>query len=265
MEAFEKKLPLLELKKEYRVLWIQLSNPKHSNAINLELVESLIGALQAGELDPEVRVIVLYGEGSNFCAGGDIKAMANRTDMFEGESNELRLKYIHGIQKIPRVMEALSKPLIAMVNGPAIGAGCDLAMMCDLRIGSEKSKFGETFVKLGLVPGDGGAFLLQRIVGYSRAMQMSLTGDIVAGKEAYEWGLLNYFVEHKDLAVETSKVAQQIAANPPIAIQMTKRAIKLAYTSDLNSILELSAAFQGIAQRTPEHFAALVGLLEKKS
>lgn len=255
----------LKVKLSGSVLWIALDNPSQSNAISLEMTASLTNLLKHADFDPEVRVIVIRGEGSAFCAGGDVKAMQNKTGMFSGESNELRMRYIHGIQQIPKCIEDLSKPLIAMVNGPAIGAGCDLAMMCDLRVGTLKSKFGETFVKLGLVPGDGGAFFLQRVIGFSKAMQMSLTGDLVSGEEALKWGLLNFLVTEQDLESETQKLAEKIAANAPIAVQMTKKAMKMAYLNDLASILDLSAAYQGIAQRTEDHFIALQAMKDKQA
>lgn len=255
----------LQTKLTGSLLWITLDNPEQSNAISLEMVDSLTRVIKHADFDPTVRVIVMKGAGSSFCAGGDVKAMQNKTGMFAGESNELRMRYIHGIQQIPKCIEELSKPVIAMVNGPAIGAGCDLAMMCDLRIGTAKSKFGETFVKLGLVPGDGGTFFLQRVIGYSKAMQMSLTGDLIAGEEAHAWGLLNYFVTEESLEAETQKLAEKVAGNAPVAVQMTKKAMKMAYLNDLNTILDLSAAYQGITQRTEDHFIALQAMKEKKA
>lgn len=247
------------------VLWLSLDNPEFSNAISLDMVNSLATVLREADQDPQIRAVVIRGHGNVFCSGGDIKAMKAKTGMFAGESNELRLRYIHGIQQIPKALEEFSKPLIAMVNGAAIGAGCDLAMMCDLRVGCENSKFGETFVKLGLVPGDGGAFFLQRVIGYSKAMQMSLTGDLVAGEEAKSWGLLNYYTETANLEVETQRIALKIAENPPVAVQMTKKAVKLAHRSELSTILELSAAYQGITQRTTDHFVALEAMANKST
>ncbi|WP_374000327.1 enoyl-CoA hydratase-related protein [Bdellovibrio bacteriovorus] len=265
MSFYSQAFTHLSVSKKSYTLWVTLNNPEQSNAISLEMVDSLTRVLKFADFDPEVRVIVLKGEGASFCAGGDVKAMQNKTGMFAGESNELRMRYIHGIQQIPKCIEELSTPVIAMVNGPAIGAGCDLAMMCDLRIGTAKSKFGETFVKLGLVPGDGGTFFLQRVIGYSKAMQMSLTGDLVSGEEALKWGLLNYLVEEATLEAEAEKLATKLAANPPVAVQMTKKAMKMAYLNDLSTILDISAAYQGITQRTEDHFRALEAMREKKS
>ncbi|WP_413943021.1 enoyl-CoA hydratase-related protein [Bdellovibrio sp. HCB-162] len=265
MSFYSQAFQHLKLSLSSHTLWVTLNNPEQSNAISLEMVDSLTRVLKHADFDPAVRVIVLKGEGPTFCAGGDVKAMQNKTGMFAGEANELRMRYIHGIQQIPKCIEELSTPVIAMVNGPAIGAGCDLAMMCDLRVGTAKSKFGETFVKLGLVPGDGGTFFLQRVIGFSKAMQMSLTGDLVAGEEAYKWGLLNYFVGEDVLETETQKIADKVAANAPVAVQMTKKAMKMAYLNDLNTILDLSAAYQGITQRTEDHFTALQAMKDKKA
>lgn len=265
MSFYSQAFQHLKLSLSSHTLWVTLNNPEQSNAISLEMVDSLTRVLKHADFDPAVRVIVLKGEGPTFCAGGDVKAMQNKTGMFAGEANELRMRYIHGIQQIPKCIEELSTPVIAMVNGPAIGAGCDLAMMCDLRVGTAKSKFGETFVKLGLVPGDGGTFFLQRVIGFSKAMQLSLTGDLVAGEEAYKWGLLNYFVGEDVLETETQKIADKVAANAPVAVQMTKKAMKMAYLNDLNTILDLSAAYQGITQRTEDHFTALQAMKDKKA
>ncbi|MBO9667145.1 MAG: enoyl-CoA hydratase/isomerase family protein [Bdellovibrio sp.] len=264
MSFYSQSFPHLKVTLKQYQLWVTLNNPEQSNAISYEMTDSLTKVLKHADFDSEVRVIVLTGEGTNFCAGGDIKAMENKTGMFAGEPNELRMRYMHGIQQIPKCIEELSTPLIAMVNGAAIGAGCDLAMMCDLRVGSDKSKFGETFVKLGLVPGDGGSFFLQRVIGYSKAMQMSLTGDIVAGEEAHKWGLLNIFTT-ADLETETTKLAEKIANNAPVAVQMTKKLMKSAYLNDANNVLEQAAAYQGITQRTQDHFTALEAMKQKKS
>lgn len=265
MSFYSQKFTHLKVKLSDSILWLGLDNSSQSNAITLEMTDSLTRVLKHADFDSQVRAIVIYGEGSAFCAGGDVKAMQNKTGMFSGESNELRMRYIHGIQQIPKCIEDLSKPLIAMVNGAAVGAGCDLAMMCDLRIGTAKSKFGETFVKLGLVPGDGGAFFLQRVIGFSKAMQMSLTGDLVSGAEALNWGLLNYLVAEENLEAEANKLAQKIADNGPVAVQMTKKAMKTAYLNDLATVLDLSAAYQGIAQRTEDHFIALQAMKDKKT
>lgn len=264
MDFYNQEYAQLKINKKNNQLWISLDNPEQSNAITSEMTESLIKVLKFADFDSEIRVIILTGEGKNFCSGGDIKAMENKAGMFSGESNELRMRYMHGIQQIPKCMEDMSTPVIAMIQGAAVGAGCDLAMMCDLRIGTLDSKFGETFVRIGLVPGDGGSFFLQRAIGFSKAMQMSLTAELVSGEEALRWGLLNYLVSDKELHLETEKLALKIASNAPAAVQMTKKAMKIAYLNDLATVLDIAAAFQGIAQRTEDHFEGLAAAKAKK-
>lgn len=253
----------VEIRRHHQ-LWLKLDNSAQSNAISIAMIDSLTEILAQADFDPKIRVIVITGEGDNFCAGGDIKAMKEKSGMFAGEGNELRMRYMHGIQQIPRAIENLSKPLIAMVNGAAIGAGCDLAMMADLRTGCEKSKFAETFTKLGLVPGDGGTFFLQRVIGYSKAMQMFLTGDRYDGQAALDFGLLNFLYPQAELEAKTEELAEKIAQNAPVAIQMTKKAMKISYRQDLAGSLDLLAAYQGIAQRTEDHFEALQAFEQKR-
>lgn len=264
MDFYTQNCPQLILQKKNHELWLTLNNPEQSNAITLPMIDSLCRVARHADFDPEIRVIVVTGAGKNFCSGGDVKAMQERSGMFQGESDELRRRYMHGIQQISRTLEELSTPLIAMVNGAAIGAGCDLAMMCDLRIGTHTTKFGETFTKIGLVPGDGGTFFLQRVVGYAKAMEMSLTGDIYEGAQAKDFGLMQFLVNEEELLAQTESLATKVAKNAPIAQQMTKKALKISYLHDLGTSLDLLASFQGITQRTQDHFEALAAAKEKR-
>lgn len=265
MKEYQKSWPhlILEVRQQHQ-LWIRLAYPEKMNAISSEMVESLVAVLKLADFDSQIRVIVLSGEGVAFSAGGDVKAMHEKSGMFAGDSNELRMRYQHGIQQIPKCLEDLSTPVIAMVNGPAIGAGCDLAMMCDLRVGSEKTKIGETFAKIGLVPGDGGCFFLNRVVGFSKAMQMTLTADIWEGQSAFDFGLLNYFVPDEQLEVFTENLAKKVSERAPVDVQMAKKALKISYLHDIQTTLDLLAAYQGIAQRTEDHRLAVEAFVEKK-
>ena len=254
----------LMVKKDGPLLWVTLNRPQHSNAFSDEMITELCRLLREADVDADVRVIILTGAGKTFCAGGDVKAMEEKTGMFSGGNEELRRRYMKGIQQIPLTIEALQTPLVAMVNGAAIGAGCDLACMCDIRVGCEQSRFGETFAKLALVPGDGGTFFLQRVVGYAKAMELSLTGRIVQAEEAFELGLLNNLVEVDALKEETETLSRSIAANSPIAVSMIKKAIRQARTAEISSHLDLLAAFQGITQRTEDHFEGIRALKEKR-
>ncbi len=258
------KLIMLKVDKKTHHVWLTLNNPTTSNSINYEMIEQIVTELNDAELDSEVRVVIITGEGKNFCSGGDLNRMQNKDEMFAGDSDELRRRYEQGIQRISKAMEAFSKPLIAMVNGAAAGAGCDLACMCDIRIGTKDTKFLESFVKIGLVPGDGGTYFLQRVVGYAKAMEMTLTGRTIAAAEALSIGLLNKICEPSDLKIETQKMADLISENAPVAVQMSKKAMKISRRSDLQTALDLLAAYQGIAQRTQDHFEALTAITEKR-
>jgi enoyl-CoA hydratase/carnithine racemase len=244
---------------------VTLNRPSQANAFSDEMITALCRLLRLADWDDGVRVIIVTGMGKAFCAGGDVKAMEEKSGMFAGDSEELRRRYNRGIQQIPLTFEILQKPVIAMVNGPAIGAGCDLACMCDMRIGCGHSRFGETFAKLALVPGDGGTFFLQRVVGYAKAMELSLTGRIVEAPEALSIGLLNQIVDESELREATRKVATDIAANSPIAVSMIKKAIRQARTAEISGHLDLLAAFQGITQRTHDHFEGVQALKEKRA
>jgi 2-(1,2-epoxy-1,2-dihydrophenyl)acetyl-CoA isomerase len=246
-------------------LWITLSNSEKRNALTPTMIDSLVDTLIKADRDSSIRAIVITGEGKGFSAGGDLKAMIEDTGMFKGSVEELRQRYMHGIQMIPRTIESLQTPVIAMVNGAAIGAGCDLAMMCDLRIGCEASAFGETFSKLALVPGDGGAYFLIRAVGYAKAMEMILTGDIYRGEQAHHFGLLNFYVEAETLKESTKGLVKRITSNSPVAMGMSKKALRHGYREGLDSHLDLLAAFQGITQRSEDHKEGVKAFLEKRA
>lgn len=244
-------------------LWIFFNRDDARNAFSEEMISEFCSILIDGDRDPEIRVMIISGRGNAFNAGGDIKDMENNHGMFAGESNELRLRYKFGIQQIPQVMESLSTPTIAMINGPAIGAGLDVACMCDIRIASDKAKFGETFNKLSLVPGDGGCYFLQRVVGFAKAMELTLTADIIDANEAHRIGLVSKVVSESKLKDSTIELANKVEFNAPATIGMSKRAIIHSYRNDLSSVLEMLSAFQGIGQRTQDHRRAIESVKKK--
>ncbi|MEX0798552.1 MAG: enoyl-CoA hydratase-related protein [Bacteriovoracaceae bacterium] len=251
----------IEIKKENALLWIILNRPEASNAFDELMIEEFVDCLEKMDEDNEVRCAILTGKGKNFCAGGDVKKMQNKEGMFAGAANELRERYKRGIQKIPLAFEKLSTPVVAMINGAAIGAGLDVACMCDIRVAAPTAKFGETFTKLGLIPGDGGSYFLQRVVGFSKAMEMTLSAKIYTAEEAKEMNLLSY--EGDDYEQKALEFALAICQNAPVAVQMAKRSIEHAYRANLQTVLDLLAAYQGIAQRTEDHFEGLEGLVKK--
>jgi enoyl-CoA hydratase/carnithine racemase len=205
--------------------------------------------------------VILTGAGSAFSAGGNVKDMRDRKGLSAGSPYEIRNNYRRDIQNIPLNVYDLDVPTIAAVNGAAIGAGCDLACMCDIRIASERAKFAESFVKLGIIPGDGGAWLLPRLVGQSKAAELTFTGDTIDATEALACGLVSKVVPADALMNEARALAGRIAANPGHALRMAKRLLREGQHVRLDTLLEMSAAFQAIAHHTPEHDQAIDALL----
>ena len=250
----------------FGVVTLTLNDPDTRNAISdLPMVEALLAALADAEADPDNRAIVLTGAGSAFSSGGNLKAMSPGQGLVDDVPAITRKNYKAGIQRLPLAFEAMELPVIAAVNGPAIGAGCDLSLMCDIRIAGESARFAESFVRVGIVPGDGGAWLLPRIVGFAKASEMALTGDLVAAEEAQRIGLVSQVVPDADLLETATAMARRIAANPPHAVRMTKRLLRSAWNQHLATILDMSAAMQAVAHQTEDYQAALAAMLDRTS
>lgn len=224
--------------------------------------ETLVDDLNA---DLSVRAAVLTGAGTAFCSGGNLAKMRDRTGMFAGTPEEITERYRQGIQRIPRALARLQVPLIAAVNGPAIGAGNDLACMCDVRIASTTARFAESFVKVGIVPGDGGCWLLPRVVGQAVAAEMALTGDTIGADEAQRIGLVTRVVLPDELLPEALKLAGRISANPPQVIRWTKQLLQQARTCTLDEALDAAGRLQGQAHHTADHAEAVAAFFEKRT
>lgn len=252
-------------KQQDGIVTLTLNAPDARNALTgPEQWDAVVAACERIQRDPSVKVVILTGAGSAFCAGGNVKDFRDKRGLAAGTGMEVKEAYRNGIQRIPLAFYRLDVPTIAAVNGPAIGAGCDLACMADIRIASEKALFAESFVKLGLIPGDGGAWLLQRVVGYARAAEMSFTGDALDARQALEAGLVSRVVAPENLLDEALALARRIAANPGQALRMTKRLMREAQTSRLDTVLELSAAYQALTHTSAEHDAAVAAFLDRK-
>jgi len=239
------------------VTWT-MNRPDERNALSDEgQFEAFATACRDANADASTRVVILTGAGSAFCAGGNVKDMAERVGMFGGGPAAVRASYRSGIQRVALAIDDLEVPIIAAVNGPAIGAGCDLACMCDIRIASTSATFGEVFVKYGLIPGDGGAWFLQRAVGFAKAAEMTFCGEAIDAGEALACGLVSGVVAPEALLEAARTLARRIAANPTGAVRMAKRLMREARHAQLASVLELSAAFQAIAHHTDAHEQSL--------
>ena len=228
--------------------------PQVGNAItDTEFIAAFEAAVDTANGDDTVRAVILTGAGKIFSAGGNVKEMADRGGMFGLDAIQQRRAYIDGIQRIPRALSRLEVPLIAAVNGPAIGAGCDLAMMCDIRIASERASFAESFVQIGLIPGDGGTWFLPRAIGPERAAEMTFTGDRIDAATALQWGMVSRVVPHDDLLSEANALADRITKNPTHALRMAKRLLQESRTGSLESTLGMAAAMQPLAHHDDEH------------
>jgi enoyl-CoA hydratase/carnithine racemase len=228
------------------------------------LVEDILATLAWCHRTAEVSVLIISGAGSAFSAGGNVKQMRDREGLFSGSVLAIQEQYRRGIQQLPLAMQKVEIPVIAAVNGPAIGAGMDLACMCDLRLGSERALFGETFLNLGIIPGDGGAWFLPRLVGAQRAAELIFTGRLVKADEARQLGLLLEVVDAAELLPRTRELAARIAAQPPQALRLSKRLLKLAPNMDLPEFLDLSACFQGMVHHSDDHLEAVNAFLDKR-
>ncbi|MFL1485932.1 enoyl-CoA hydratase-related protein [Marinobacter sp. LN3S78] len=248
---------------ENRVATLTLNRHDLRNALTgSALIDDIVTTADWVNHCDEVSVLVITGAGSAFSAGGNVRDMADRGGDFAGDVAECAERYRKGIQRIPLALQEVEVPIIAAVNGPAIGAGFDLANMADIRIASEKAKFGETFLNLGIIPGDGGAWFMQRLIGYQRAFELTLSGRVVEATEAKELGIVMEVVPADELLPNTLKLATRIAAQPPKATRLTKRLMKMAQRMELKEFLDVCAVFQGMCHNEPEHLEAVNRMLE---
>ena len=228
------------------------------------LDDDIVRTVKWANTSAEVSVLVMTGAGVAFSSGGNVKEMQEKSGIFAGGPLEIQDQYRRGIQQIPRALYTAEIPVIAAINGPAMGAGFDLACMCDIRIASSRAQLGGTFINLGLTPGDGGAWFLQRLLGYQRAAEMLFTGRVMKAAEALQLGLFLEVLEPDQLLPRARELSAQIAAKPPLTIRLIKRMMKLAQRSELPDFLDLCACFQTMAHHTADHLEAVTAFLEKR-
>ncbi len=237
-----------------------LNRPEVRNAFSPEMISLWCRFLEEARQDDDISVIVVTGKGDTFCSGGDIR------DMAEGKLRSWDMKRFlwEGVHRIALTLEDLDKPVIAAINGAAMGAGLDMALMCDLRTCSDRAKLAESYIQLGLVPGDGGAYFLPKLVGIGKALELLLTGDVLTPQEALEIGLVNHVVPHEQLMEKTMNLASKIAAKPPLAIRMMKRAVYQARSNTLRSHLDYISSQVALLSETEDHQEAATSFLEKR-
>jgi len=246
------------------VVTLTMNQPETRNPLTGNTaVAEFIAACERITADSSVRVVIVTGTDPAFSSGGNVKDMRR---FFENdiEPAKIREEYRTGIQRLTLAVYNLEVPTIAAVNGAAVGAGCDLTCMCDIRIASEKATFAESFIKIGIIPGDGGAWLLPRVVGNSRAAEMAFTGDALSATEALACGLVSRVVPHDQLLAEANRLANRIAANPGRTLRLTKRLLREGQHVRLDTLLEMSAGFQALAHKTKQHREAVMAFIEKR-
>lgn len=261
--------------KEGYLARIILNRPEALNAFSLPMIQGWAKALQDAQDDPNIRVVVLTAKGKAFCAGGDTKTMLAGKGFIaedaEGQTwgpNALARKrsltdFIH---KVALTIDQMDKPIVCAIQGVAVGAGLDMALMCDVRVMAESAKLSAGYVKAGLVPGDGGAYYIPRLVGTAKALELLWTGDFITAAEAEKIGLVNKVVPDQALEEETLALAEKIAQSPPVCVQMIKRAVYSAQrTNDLRTALDMISSHMAIVTEMADHREALEAMAEKRA
>lgn len=248
---------------EAGVATVTLNRPERSNAFDDEMIAEMLDALKQIERDAAVRAVVLTGAGKNFCAGQDLSAFLEARNAPGGST--VREHLLTGYNKIVTKLRTIEKPFVAAVNGAVAGAGLGICCACDLRYASENAKFRMAFIGIGLGPDSATSFLLPRLVGYGRALDMALTNELVDAREALAWGLANKIVAPDELMQVTMTLAVQLANAPTRGIGLTKRAFNRALVTDLEGALDYEAHIQNIAVETQDHAEGVNAFLEKRA
>lgn len=259
-------MSLLEITRRDHVTTLTINRPETMNPLGAKGDgDAFAAACDAINLDLGVRCVILTGAGRAFSAGGDIKAMKERTGTFGGTPPGISDGYRDNIHKVLRALYGLRVPLVAAVNGPAIGLGCDLACLADIRIASDRAKFGVTFLKLGIIPGDGGTWILPRIIGEARAAELFYTGDVIDAPTALDWGLVSRVVAGDALLNEAHMLADKVAAMPPHALRHAKNLMRQGRSTTYDTALEMAANTQALMHLTDDHMEGIDALIEKRA
>ena len=244
-----------------RVATLTLNRPDRLNALSSPMLEGLLEALPRLAADPDIAVVVLTGAGRGFCAGGDVKSMAEGSSQLGVEDAVQRLR---GRMEVSRLLHEIPKPTIAMINGPAAGAGLAMALACDLRIAGESARLITAFAKVGFSGDFGGSYFLSKLVGTAKARELYYLGEPLTAAQALALGLLNSAVPDAELPGATAALAQRLARGPGIALGLMKRNFNAAETGTLSELLDLEALHQIRTARTEDHAEAARAFVEKR-
>jgi enoyl-CoA hydratase/carnithine racemase len=247
--------------KEEGIGTITLNRPDSLNALGGNMRQEILAALETAAIDGEIRVIVITGAGKAFCAGGDVKEFASGTSRSEADlpfdQRPTRDKIVLRIQEI-------GKPVIASVNGVAAGGGCNLALACDMRIASDRSRFGQVFVRRGIHPDWGGTWFLPRLVGYAKAAELIFSGEVIDAQEALQIGLVNKVVPHEELPAVTKEFAKKVVRNAPIPIALAKKGLQQSLRVDLCQALDHERFAQEVCRNTEDRAEGMKSFVEKR-
>jgi enoyl-CoA hydratase/carnithine racemase len=252
---------LVLIEQRAAVLYLTLNGGETGNVLTTPMCVALAEALETVNRRPDVHCVVLSGSGRHFCTGGNVKDMQSGEDLMQGATEDVLDSLRRYLHRITLAMQAIDVPVIAAINGSAIGAGLDLAMMCDLRVAVKGARLAESFLRLGLISGIGGAWFLTRAVGLARAMEMTLTSQFHRAEDALQMGLINRVVDADELESTVEQLATTISSAPPKALRLAKRLVRQAASSDLPQALEAAGSVQAILLCGAEHKAAVKAFL----
>jgi enoyl-CoA hydratase/carnithine racemase len=244
-----------------RVATITLDRPARKNAFTLDMVDAWAQSLREAALDDGVRAVVVTGAGDAFCSGVDLSALAEVEDTPLGRKRML----MERVHKVGLALEDLDKPVVAAMRGVAVGAGLDMALLCDMRFAGRSVRLSEGYIKVGLVPGDGGAWLLPRLVGSAKAMELLMTGDVVEADEALRLGLVNRVYDDEAVLEETLAFAAELAAKPPVQIAMIKRLVRSGARMDLRAHFDLVSSHFGIVSSLEDYSEAQAAFRDRRA
>ena len=248
--------------KKEGIATITMNRPDRRNAFSPEMKDGMCRAILDATKDHKVRVLIITGAGRAFCVGGDVKAMAEKFD--QPAARELRRESTAGGVALVVLLQQCEKPVIAAINGVAVGGGLDLALACDIRIASDQARFAEVFIRRGMIPAMGGTFFLPRLVGIDKACYLIFTGDMIDAREAERIGLVTTVVPHEELEVATMELAEKLAKGPPLAIQRAKHAIYEGLGMDLKSTLDYLTSVVEELRATEDHKEGARAFVEKR-
>jgi 2-(1,2-epoxy-1,2-dihydrophenyl)acetyl-CoA isomerase len=244
-----------------KIATITLNRPDKLNAFTGDMIDGWAKSLASAQADDGVNVVVVTGTGRAFCSGGDVGRMreGGAPSPLDGKNT-----LWEGIHRVPKTLEAMDKPVIAMVNGLAVGAGMGMSMMCDVRIAAESARFSTGYVRVGLGPGDGDTYFLPRLVGAAKALELLWTADFIEAAEAHRLGIVQRVVPDAELKDATYAFARQVADGPQIPIRMIKRLVYQSLKLDLRTHLDLVSSHMSIVRQTADHAEGVAAFKEKR-